>query len=176
MNPKLDSECVKDEIFGPLLLVFTYKDFNEVVTFINEREKPLVLYYYGENKKHQEQLINHTSSGAICFNESLMHYINHTLPFGGVGNSGYGYLHGRIGFNNCSHLKSVLDKSGVLGNLNGFPFNLRFPPFSDSKYKRMKFLSSYFNFCAQDIVKTKTFLSVAVIIPSAVGFYLFGGF
>lgn len=89
---------MQDEIFGPIFPVLFYKTFDEAITFVNERPKPLALYYFGENSIHKQRLVNETSSGNLSFNECVMHYINHTLPFGGVGTSGYGSIHGKLGF------------------------------------------------------------------------------
>ncbi len=142
---------MQDEIFGPILPVFTYKNIQEVINFINDRDKPLALYYFGENNQHKEKILNETSSGAFCINECIMHYMNHTLPFGGVGNSGYGAIHGKHGFNSCSHLKPVLDKSGYLGTLNAYPLSCRYPPYTEQKMKTMNFLAKIFDVYPSDI-------------------------
>jgi len=100
-----------------------------------------------------------------------MHYINNTLPFGGVGNSGSGAVHGKTGFENCSHLKPVLDKSGALGTANSYPLSSRFPPYTDSKIKTLFFLMSKFDIYPSEILKSKAFLSAAVIVPSVLAYY-----
>lgn len=171
VEPKLDSEIMQDEIFGPLLPVIFYKNFDEVIDLINSRPKPLALYYFGEDKLQKKRLIEETSSGALSFNECVMHYINNTLPFGGVGNSGSGAVHGKTGFENCSHLKPVLDKSGALGTANSYPLSSRFPPYTDSKIKTLFFLMSKFDIYPSEILKSKAFLSAAVIVPSVLAYY-----
>jgi len=75
---------------------------------------------------NKQRVLNETSSGALSFNESLFHTLNENLPFGGVGYSGMGKLHGEKGFETVSHMKPVFDKA----TLNGFPFNVRYPPFT----------------------------------------------
>ncbi|EAR85073.1 aldehyde dehydrogenase family protein (macronuclear) [Tetrahymena thermophila SB210] len=171
VNPKLDSECMQDEIFGPIFPVIFYKNFDEVINFINDRPKPLALYYFGENKTHKDRLLNETSSGHLSFNECVMHYINNTLPFGGVGNSGSGVIHGKLGFENCSHLKPVLDKSGTLGSLNSYPLNCRYPPYTESKLKTLNFLIKNLDVYPSEVLKSRKFLSVAVLATSALAYY-----
>lgn len=84
-----------EEIFGPILPILSYKDFEgEVLPYINKNEKPLSLYYFGNNKTHSDLLEKNTSSGAFVSNDTVMHITNGELPFGGVGNAGYGSLHG----------------------------------------------------------------------------------
>lgn len=168
LNPRLDSECMVDEIFGPILPVITFKHIDEAINFINDRPKPLALYYFGHNSANKKRLLKETSSGVLSFNECVMHFINHTLPFGGVGNSGYGALHGKIGFENCSHLKPVLDKSGILGSANSYPLTCRYPPFDNKKMKTLKFLLDKLDCYPSEILKSKTFIALAVIIPTAI--------
>jgi len=110
----------------------------------------LALYYYGENKTNKETLINETSSGALDFNDCIFHATNHKLPFGGVGNSGTGSLHGKFGFKNCSHLKPILDKKTG----NGFPANVRFPPYTNDKLKIIKFGGMFGDIYNRDIKNT----------------------
>lgn len=76
LNPKLYSECMVDEIFGPILPILTYKNFDEVIDFINERPKPLALYYFGKDSTQKKRLVKETSSGALCINECVLHFIN----------------------------------------------------------------------------------------------------
>ncbi|EGR30464.1 hypothetical protein IMG5_131480 [Ichthyophthirius multifiliis] len=172
INPQLDSDCMKDEIFGPILPIFSYKNFDEVINFINSKDKPLALYYYGENKIHKQRLIEQTSSGALSFNESVMHYINHTLPFGGVGNSGYGKIHGQFGFQSCSHMKPVLDKSGFIGTLNAYPLYCRFPPYTESRIKTMNFLSQVFDIYPSEIT-TSVYFKIFIVLILAILLSLF---
>lgn len=77
-----------------------------MAAFVNDREKPLALYYFGS--KNKQFLIENTSSGAVLVNDTIFHVIHTELPFGGVGNSGYGAYHGKFGFDGCSHMKPVL--------------------------------------------------------------------
>lgn len=98
---------MQDEIFGPILPVLTYDELDEVVEQINERPKPLALYYFGENEIEQQQVLNRISFGGGCINDTLYHIINPHLPFGGVGESGMGHYHGQASFDTFTHQKSI---------------------------------------------------------------------
>jgi aldehyde dehydrogenase (NAD+) len=98
---------MQEEIFGPILPILTYENIDQALDYINENDKPLAFYYFGENKKAKEILQKVTSGGA-CINDTLMHISNHNLPFGGVGNSGIGKYHGKASFYAFSNLKSIV--------------------------------------------------------------------
>jgi aldehyde dehydrogenase (NAD+) len=98
---------MQDEIFGPIFPIITIHNTEEAVQFINSREKPLALYYFGSERMGR-YVIRHTSSGGACINDTIMHIANENLPFGGVGNSGLGTYHGRLSFDAFSHRRSVV--------------------------------------------------------------------
>jgi len=100
-----DAPVMQEEIFGPIFPVLTFKEIDEVITFVTDREKPLALYYFGTNG---EYVLRHTSSGGACVNDVIMHIVNHDVPFGGVGNSGMGSYHGKESFMTFSHRRSVV--------------------------------------------------------------------
>lgn len=102
------SPIMQEEIFGPVLPILTYERITEVVDFINSRQKPLALYYFGDSKTGKE-VIRMTSAGGSCINDTIMHIANEHLPFGGVGNSGMGHYHGYESFKAFSHQRSVVD-------------------------------------------------------------------
>ena len=104
-NVSPDAPVMQEEIFGPIFPVLTFNDLNEVISFINHREKPLALYYFG---KEDKKILRHTSSGGTCINDVIMHIVNHKVPFGGVGNSGMGSYHGKDSFLVFSHRRSVI--------------------------------------------------------------------
>ncbi len=106
-NVSLESNTMKDEIFGPILPMFTFKDIKQAINYINEQEKPLALYYFGSNK-NLKTIVKYTSSGGICVNDTLLHIANHHLPFGGVGNSGMGKYHGEESYTAFSNRRSIL--------------------------------------------------------------------
>ena len=100
-----DAPVMQEEIFGPIFPVLTFKEIDEVITFVTDREKPLALYYFGTNGDY---VLRHTSSGGACVNDVIMHIVNHKTPFGGVGNSGMGNYHGKDSFMAFSHRRSVV--------------------------------------------------------------------
>tara|TARA_Y100000389_G_scaffold35956_1_gene30559 strand:+ start:4646 stop:6055 length:1410 start_codon:yes stop_codon:yes gene_type:complete len=124
----LNSDIMKEEIFGPIFPIISYKKLSEAVSFINEREKPLALYFFGNNKSAQRDLVEQTSSGAIVFNDCVIHHTNPNLPFGGVNNSGIGKYHGKYGFDEFSNIKAIM-KSGLWS-----PFKLMIPPYTNKKH------------------------------------------
>jgi aldehyde dehydrogenase (NAD+) len=90
--------------------VLTVDGPDEVVQFVNARPKPLALYAFAEDDAAVDTVVSGTSSGGVCVNQTLMHILPATLPFGGVGDSGLGAYHGKFGFDRFSHLKPVLRK------------------------------------------------------------------
>ena len=110
-NPALDSPVMTEEIFGPVFPVITLYDNGSIVdsatAFITSREKPLALYYFGDEKDGWK-LIHKTSSGGGCINDVIMHIANEHVPFGGVGNSGMGRYHGKESFEAFSHTRSII--------------------------------------------------------------------
>ena len=100
-----DAPVMQEEIFGPIFPVMTFKHIEEVPQFINQRERPLALYYFG---KKGDYVLRHTTSGGACVNDVIMHIVNHKVPFGGVGNSGMGNYHGKDSFLAFSHRRSVI--------------------------------------------------------------------
>jgi aldehyde dehydrogenase (NAD+) len=101
------SAVMQDEIFGPVLPVLTFSKIDEAIKFINEREKPLVFYYFGPGGKAKEML-SQTTSGGGCINDTLMNFTNHYLPFGGVGTSGMGSYHGKYSFLAFSNVRTIM--------------------------------------------------------------------
>ena len=115
-----DMRLLQDEIFGPLLPIKTYKNFEETIRYVNARPRPLALYYFGSNAKEERDVLDRTTSGGVCLNDVIMHTAQEDLPFGGVGPAGMGAYHGYDGFKNFSHAKSIykqtkLDVAGVAG-------------------------------------------------------------
>lgn len=97
---------MQEEIFGPIFPIIVWKDSNELLEYINSREKPLAFYYFGNGRRGLE-VARRCSSGGACINDCIMHIANHRLPFGGVGNSGMGAYHGRFSFEAFSHRRAV---------------------------------------------------------------------
>jgi coniferyl-aldehyde dehydrogenase len=114
-----DMAAMQDEIFGPVLPVKTYGTLDEAIDYINSRPRPLALYYFGTSRARQREVLSRTTSGGVTINDTLLHYLQEDLPFGGVGASGIGAYHGRDGFRTFSHQKSVfrqakLNMAGLL--------------------------------------------------------------
>lgn len=129
------SKCrlMEDEIFGPILPVISFKEISDVCQFVSSREKPLALYCFSD-KQIFRTILDNTSSGAALLNDVVLHVGNGLLPFGGVGNSGFGNYHGKASFIAFSHLKSILYSPKWYSNV------FRFPP-----YKWFKLVKSIFS-------------------------------
>ena len=108
VDVKPEHEIMQHEIFGPILPVMTYDNIDEPLAYINKNEKPLAFYYFGDSDNAKE-ILNNTSSGGVCINDTLMHVANHHLPFGGVGNSGMGKYHGQESFLAFSNSRGVVN-------------------------------------------------------------------
>ena len=124
---------MEEEIFGPILPILTYDSLDNAIEFVNSRPKPLALYLFSDNNQKQQEVLKKTSSGGVCFNDTIMHVAVSSLPFGGVGDSGMGAYHGQASFATFSHYKSVLKK--------GFRFDLnwRYAPYANklATFKKM---------------------------------------
>jgi coniferyl-aldehyde dehydrogenase len=129
-----DMEVMKNEIFGPVLPVRTYEKVDEVIDYVNDRERPLALYYFGKDKAEEAEVLNRTTSGGVTVNDVLWHGAHENLPFGGIGNSGMGHYHGYDGFLEFSHQKSVLRHPKLsIGALLGVV-----PPYTDKLRKNIE--------------------------------------
>ncbi|XP_066519399.1 aldehyde dehydrogenase family 3 member A2a [Hoplias malabaricus] len=131
-----ESKVMQEEIFGPLLPIVPVNGLNEAIKFINEKEKPLVLYAFSSNNKVIKRLIAETSSGGFLANDCLVHFTIIDLPFGGVGNSGIGHYHGKHTFDQLSHLRSCLIKKLSMERVN----QMRYPPHTREKLRWARIL------------------------------------
>ena len=105
-----DMQVMQDEIFGPLLPLVPYDTLDQALAYINQRPRPLALYYFGYDRAEQEHVLRQTHAGGVCLNDTLLHVAQDDLPFGGVGPSGMGHYHGHEGFLTFSKAKAVLAK------------------------------------------------------------------
>lgn len=137
-NVKADTAIMSEEIFGPILPILTYKSFDEVAPFITARDKPLALYVFGEDDRRVDRVIAETTAGGTCVNNTLIHFANHNLPFGGVGASGLGNYHGFFGFKAFSHERSVL-RQGRLDMLKQL-----YPPYTNKVAKVLTWMRRIF--------------------------------
>ncbi|RAR50888.1 aldehyde dehydrogenase [Flavobacterium lacus] len=135
-EPELNSEVMKDEIFGPILPIISYHDEKDIERIISKYEKPLSLYVFTENKQFAEKMITSYSFGGGCVNDCMIHFANKRLPFGGVGHSGINAYHGKFGFDSFSHKKSIVKKPSWGDN------PIRYAPYKN-KLKYIKKLLSW---------------------------------
>jgi acyl-CoA reductase-like NAD-dependent aldehyde dehydrogenase len=124
---------MQEEIFGPILPVIEYTNLSEAIAFVNAKPKPLALYFFSNNKQHQNQVLQETASGGACINDTIVQIAFPGLPFGGVGDSGIGRYHGKTSFETFSHQRSVLHKSFWVD------LKLRYAPYK-GKLKFLKWL------------------------------------
>ena len=133
-NPQEDMAIMQEELFGPILPVKTYRDFEECISYINSKPRPLAVYYFGNDGSEESDLISRTTSGGFCINDVIMQVAQEDLPFGGVGDSGMGSYHGLEGFRTFSHAKSVYKQTKInFAKLGGL-----MPPYGDSTEKSIK--------------------------------------
>ena len=126
-----DMKVMQEEIFGPVLPVKTYKQIDEAIDYVNEHDRPLGLYYFGENKGEQEHVLTKTISGGVTTNDVIFHISMEDLPFGGVGPSGMGSYHAIEGFREFSHARAVYHQPKIdIAKLGGFK-----PPFGKATEK-----------------------------------------
>lgn len=118
-----ESPVMQEEIFGPVLPVIEYRDLEKAIAFVNNRPRPLALYFFSTDKGKQERIMRETTSGGLCVNDTITQITSPYLPFGGIGNSGMGSYHGAYSFDTFSHLKSILKQPA------GFDPPLRYPPY-----------------------------------------------
>jgi len=128
------SAVMQDEIFGPILPILEVETIDEAIDRIQSKPKPLALYLFTNDPGIQDLMLRRTSTGGVCINDTISHMVGTYLPFGGVGESGFGSYHGKAGFDCFSHNKSVL-KKGFL-----FDTKLRYPPYNVELRKLRKLL------------------------------------
>jgi len=127
-----DDPVMQEEIFGPILPILTYDSLEDAIAQVNAHPKPLALYFFSRSRQKQERILQATSSGGVCLNDTVMHVTVNALPFGGVGESGIGSYHGKASFNTFSHFKSVLKREFWLD------FGWRYAPYTVQKLKQIK--------------------------------------
>jgi len=126
LDAPADSAVMREEIFGPVLPVVTYSALDDAIRQVNAGPAPLALYYFGNTRARRQQVLAETRSGGVTLNDTLIHYLQDDLPFGGIGDSGQGSYHGREGFDTFSHKKAVFTQRGF-GGFTGA--TLLYPPY-----------------------------------------------
>lgn len=129
-----EMKIAHEEIFGPILPIFGYRDIDDAIDYVNARPRPLALYYFGDDDAGRRKVLDRTTSGNVTINGTIMHVGQDDLPFGGVGASGMGKYHGIEGFRTLSHAKGIL----VQGRWNAA--RLLYAPFG----KRTEALLNFF--------------------------------
>ncbi|OXA93204.1 aldehyde dehydrogenase [Flavobacterium hercynium] len=124
-EPSLESAVMKEEIFGPILPILMYETEEDIKNIITRYEKPLAFYIFSENKSFTKKIIQTYSFGGGCINDTIVHFSNKRLPFGGVGHSGIGAYHGQLSFDTFSHHKGVVKKA------NWLDIPMRYAPYKD---------------------------------------------
>ncbi len=130
-NVTWDDAVMQEEIFGPVLPVLTYTDFDTVYALLADKQKPLALYLFSENKQRIREATARLRYGGGCINDVIIHLATSELPFGGVGESGMGAYHGKFGFDAFSHQKAIVDKKTWLD------LPMRYQPYNRKKYRKM---------------------------------------
>ena len=108
LEPGDDARVMQEEIFGPLLPIKSYRTLDEAIAYINAHDRPLALYPFSHDRASVEKILRNTLAGGVSVNDTLFHFAINTLPFGGIGPSGMGAYHGRIGFDAMSKQLPVL--------------------------------------------------------------------
>ena len=129
-NVTLDDAVMQEEIFGPILPIMTYDNFDEVYDFVNDKKKPLALYLYSEDKQIIKLVSERIQFGGGCINDCIIQVATSEMGFGGVGESGMGSYHGYEGFKAFSHTKSIIDKKTWLD------LPMRYQPYQE-KYRKI---------------------------------------
>jgi aldehyde dehydrogenase (NAD+) len=136
-EPSLESEVMKDEIFGPILPILSYQTKKDIHNVVSRYAKPLGFYVFSSKATFYKQMIKEYSFGGGTINDTMIHFGNPRLPFGGVGDSGIGAYHGRLGFDTFSHQKGIVIKS------NWLDIPLRYAPYK-GKLKLLKKMMRFF--------------------------------
>ena len=129
-----ESRVMQEEIFGPLLPVIEYENLDETIQLLQRKPSPLALYLFTRSQSAEHKVIGALRFGGGCVNDTVIHFSNHHLPFGGVGASGMGAYHGRLSFETFSHHKGILKKS------NWYDMPLRYPPYTERIFKLIKMI------------------------------------
>jgi aldehyde dehydrogenase (NAD+) len=120
----MNDDVMSEEIFGPILPVLSFKTTSNAMDIVLQNKNPLALYLFTHDKKTEEDWIKNISFGGGCINNTVWHFANENLPFGGIGNSGMGAYHGKKTFDVFTHKKSLLKSSTLIDP------SLKYPPFN----------------------------------------------
>ena len=127
-----EDPVMKQEIFGPILPILTYSTDEEMINIVNSHARPLALYLFTENKTLEQEVLSRCSFGGGCVNDTIVHLATNNMGFGGVGESGMGAYHGKVGFETFSHLKTIVDKKTWID------VKMRYQPYTSAKEKMLR--------------------------------------
>jgi len=130
-NVTYDDSVMSEEVFGPIMPILTFENFDDLVDELKIKEKPLALYIFSSNKKHIARVTTELSYGGGCINDVIIHLATSEMGFGGVGESGMGSYHGKDGFDAFSHYKSIVDKKTWLD------LPMRYQPYKSKFYEKL---------------------------------------
>lgn len=130
-NVTFDDLVMKEEIFGPILPVIEYDNYDNLYDILLSKPSPLALYIFSADQKHIDNLTHRLSFGGCSINDTVIHLANSETPFGGVGNSGMGSYHGKAGFDAFSHTKTIVRK------YNWIDMPMRYQPYNRHLYNRI---------------------------------------
>lgn len=132
ITANFNSPSMQEEIFGPILPVLTFDNFDELLQVINAYHHPLAFYIFSSNQGRIKKALSYCSFGGGCVNDCIIHLATSAMPFGGLKHSGIGGYHGKVGFETFSHIKSIVDKKTWLD------LPLRYQPYTKTKTKLIK--------------------------------------
>ena len=130
-NVTWDDAVMHEEIFGPVMPILTFESLDEIYSVLANKPKPLALYVFSENKNNINQITERLSFGGGCINDTVIHLATCEMGFGGVGESGMGAYHGRVGFNTFSHIKSIVNKKTWLD------LPMRYQPYDSKLHSKL---------------------------------------
>ena len=131
-NVTFEDVVMQEEIFGPIMPIIEFNDFNAVISDLSNKQKPLALYIFSNNKQNVKKALNNVGFGGGCVNDVVIHLATSEMGFGGVGESGMGAYHGKVGFEAFSHFKSIVDKATWMD------LPIRYQPYNKKKDKLLK--------------------------------------
>ena len=130
-NVTFDDAVMGEEIFGPIMPIIAFENFDVLVDELKTKDKPLALYLFTNNKKHVRRVTTELSYGGGCINDVVIHLATSAMGFGGVGESGMGAYHGKEGFDAFSHFKSIVDKKTWID------LPMRYQPYKSKLYEKL---------------------------------------
>ena len=130
-NVTFDDAVMQEEIFGPIMPIITFEKFDDIFGILKDKQKPLALYLFSQDKKHKKKVTEQLRYGGGCINDTIIHLATSEMGFGGVGESGMGDYHGKAGFDAFSHTKSIVDKKTWID------LPMRYQPYNKGIYTKL---------------------------------------